>query len=219
MQNLNPMKKILTLVALLATTASFAQLSQGTIYGTANMGITSTSSETTNAGTKTAESTNTTGNFGFGAGYFIADGLSVGLAVNLNNTTFKDELNGGETSTSTNLFGVGARKYASLSDNFALFGQLGVGFGSGKSETEAGGTTTTTNEFSAFAVQLAPGFTFFPNDRIGLDVTVGSIGYTSTTNKNPAGNNETSNGTFNFGINLAAVTFGVQVFFNSGGGM
>lgn len=207
------------MVALLATTASFAQLSQGTIYGTANMGLTSTSNETTTAGAKTAETTNTVGNFGLGAGYFIADGLSVGLAFNLNSNTTKDELNGGENRTNTTLIGIGARKYASLSDNFALFGQLGVGFGSGKSEAEAAGNTQTTNEFSAFAVQLAPGFTFFPTERIGLDVTVGSIGYTSTSNTNPGPDTENTSGTFNFGINLAAVTFGVQVFFNSGGGM
>ncbi|TXC85393.1 outer membrane beta-barrel protein [Luteibaculum oceani] len=215
------MKKLLTAVILLASTSAFAQLSQGNLFLTGTAGISNSSGEFDD-GTSTTELDNIKNSrFGVGAGYMLSDQFAVIGGFTMTSTVVEDPTDNTESRTKGNSFFVGARRYSSIGNHLYLFGELAVGAFGSQSETETPTATLKGDKVSGFFTTLSPGLTFFPTEthRIALDVTVGSLGYTSRTvtdrSTDPA--EESSRNTFDFGIDLTSVTFGIQVFFNAGG--
>jgi len=112
-----------------------------------------------------------------------------------------------------------------LGDKVAFYGQLASGYQYSKQTTTAdnpnlySSRSTTQSGFAAFT----PGVVFFPTNKLGLEVTVGSISYyrgkQNSRNSAPNYNNSTSHGTTssfgaNFGISQLAL--GASLYLGKG---
>lgn len=191
-----------------------AQTDQGNIMVGGLINFSSQSGETTVDGTSTDNPTTT--NFGINplGGYFVTDNLAVGVDIGFMSESTND--NGDpETITRSNMIqgGVFGRYYLRPADMVGIYGQLGVGFGSGSSETEVDGTTTDGPDRTLIAAGISPGITIFPSESVGIDFRVGNIGYNSLTEKQEQGGVETENTTNTLEFNVDLTTVGVGVFF------
>lgn len=110
-------------------------------------------------------------------GYFIAENLIIGIGLSVSKFTAKTEANPSyQSGTSSNQsfgFSPFGRYYKMLGERAGFFGQLTGSFLQGNIKTE----NTPTNKFNTISLGLAPGFVFFPSPKIGLETTVGYLGY------------------------------------------
>jgi outer membrane protein len=141
------------------------------------------------------------------AGYFVADNLAVGLNLGLSSSKTKQ----GSSESKTNSFAVGpfARYYMFTSnDKFAFTGEAGLLFGSRKN------TPTTGNEVKGSSVYfyISPGFTYFFNEKWGLDFQLQGISY-STTDPNKDADNDKYN-SFSIGTDFFNPTLGFRYYIN-----
>ncbi len=197
---------------------SNAQVAGGKIIFGGGMGFNSSSGETeivSGGTTVTREAPKVTGlNFGPRIGYMINDDLGAGLIFNLNRTRsiekdpdpFTKEFN---QTISLNQFFLFGRYYKSLNEKFYLFGELAFGPGFGKTTTEeidANDVKTTVEaSMSTFRVGLWPGISYFPHEKIGIELSVGLLGFNSmsveTTNPNNGNKTTVRQSDFNLGLN------------------
>lgn len=215
------MKKLVTAAFLLASTGLCAQLNQGNLFLTGTAGFSNTSGEF-NDGTNTTDlNTRKNSRFGAGAGYMLSDQFAVLAGFNLNSMVVEDTENDIEMRTKESSFYIGARRYSSIGNHLYVFGELSAGIFGSNTETETPTATLKGDKVSGFFASLSPGLTFFPTEthRVALDVTVGSLGYRSetTTDRSTDPAEETKVNTFDLGVDLTSITFGIQVFFNAGG--
>ncbi len=219
------MKKIVSaafVAALLCSAgAAQAQLSAGHIMLTGSAGYSSDKD-----GVGDDSYTRTTGEISPQVGYFVADNLAIGIGLSYGGVTTKDEGEnplGKYTRTISNTsmtVGPFARYYKPVGDHAAFFGQLGVGFGSTKRTEELEGkgfegqTADEDIKYSLLGAQLSPGFTFFPTDHFGLEISMGGLGYNKTKQKDkPDGagdtweDDNTATG-FDFNLGLQGLTIG-----------
>ncbi len=196
---------------------SNAQVAGGKIILGGGMGFNSNSGETeTVVGgqtTTTEAPTTTTLTFGPRVGYMITDDIGAGLIFNLNRirTIEKDPdpFTREEISTITlNQFFLFGRYYKSLNDKFYLFGEVAFGPGFGKivdEETDVNGVKTTLeSSMSTFNVGLWPGISYFPHEKIGIELSVGLLGFNSMSTEftNPNNGNKTTVRESNFDLGL-----------------
>src|SRR5690606_30527667 len=92
--------------------------------------------------------------------------------------------------------------------NFKFFGQVSVpmGWGNSKSDGDKLGTS------ARYGVEVAPGFAFFPTEKIGIELSVRGLYYQNTTLKPEGGDDVTSN---SFGLDASsfAPRLGLQFYF------
>lgn len=139
-------------------------------------------------------------------GYFIADGMEVGLLGTLQ--TSKVEYDGEDGMKGTN-FAVGPYfKYYMFSsnENFAFTLQASALFGGTKQEPPVGDAV----KGSQFAVALSPGFSYFFTPRLGLDFQLAGISFVSEKPNKDLDDKET---TFTFGIESFSPSLGFRYFF------
>jgi len=197
------MKKVLlSLTALFAfglanaqeATTSNGGFSQGDVFITGAVGFGSESTGDVKTNTFT---------FSPKAGYFVSENIAVGLSLAYTST--KDEAPGidGTEETKTNSFGAGAfgRYYFTPASQFSIFGQLGAGFQSDKTET--GDVESKSNGFN---VGLAPGVSYFVSEHFAIEATFGILGYNTS---KPDADGAESTDEFNFGLNMSDINFGI----------
>ena len=142
-------------------------------------------------------------------GYFVNDNFAVGTGVGYmyEKNSATAAFFGGET---VNEFSVApfARLYKG-DGNFKFFGQLSVpmGWGTGKN-----GDGDKLGSINRYGVQLAPGFAYFPTEKIGIELSVKGLYYENTTTK-PEGAGKTTSNTFGLNANSLAPRIGVQFYF------
>lgn len=218
------MKKQLLILAVAvgsALTAS-AQFEKGTIFlngGTSldlNFGkVTSSFS----GGGVTVETESSYSAFGLNTmpGYFIMDGLVVGLDINFNSNsaTFDFEVSDTKTveladKTSEVLVGPFVRYYLDA----GLFFQAGVGFGSASSTVEdydflEDKVISTESSAGAFGYAVGVGYAIFLNDNVALEPSLGYGSVTYSENDLPDGVDEIK--TTAAGLNVGV---GISIFLN-----
>jgi len=134
------------------------------------------------------------------AAYFVSDNIAVGLNLGITTRTeelpFVDDID-------TNTFNIGAfgRYYATPSNKFSLFGQLGFDYVSGKQEQGS-----TEAKFDGFSFGVAPGLSYFVSKSFAIEASVGVLNYTTV---EPDAPNAESTDTFTFGVDLADINFGI----------
>lgn len=143
-------------------------------------------------------------------GYFVSDNFALGTGVGYayNKEVSENNLN---EAFQVSPFG---RYYVGLSDQFKFFGQLSVplAFGSNKDVANDGKVGDKTATTTSIGVNLAPGFAFFPTKKLGIELSVGGLGYNSLTVKDtPTGDKATLN---TFGLNANTVKANVGVMFH-----
>ncbi|MCC5916358.1 MAG: outer membrane beta-barrel protein [Cryomorphaceae bacterium] len=200
------------------------QFDQGSILLTGDFNFNSMSAKTTMEGGGQTNTVDLPGAIDFGlsvgGGYFVVDNLAVGLGIGYGmNSTKIDGDDGDYNKFTASMFMLNpfARYYISYSDRFAFFTQmdLGLGFGGIKDEERIDNVTTTEEQsLSTFIIGLSPGFTYFLNDKIALDMRVGFIGFTSTSQSVENENFSMKDQNSNFGLELGlnTLTFGLTVF-------
>lgn len=142
-------------------------------------------------------------------GFFVMDGLAIGVNAGISSTSYQDPYGGDKIKSSSLVVGPFARYYKYTSnENLAFFAQLSALVSSSKF-----GAYVETNEVesSSFDLALSPGFAYFFNSRWSAELTFRGIGYTSADpNKNV---DDDKIKTLDFGINSLSPTLGVRVYF------
>lgn len=209
------MKRIFTLAVMLLSVGAFAQTEQGSKYLGGSIGFSSTGGETDNGTTTTDNPTRSNFNVSPTFGYFVADDLAVGVMFNYSGTKVNDDVN--DTKSTNNTFGLSlfGKKYKSIVENFYVFGQVNVGFASGKSETENNGTTVEGPKRSSIFLGVAPGVEYFFSPKVSMSCSVGALSFASNSEKQDFGGTEVKDkeSTFDLNLNLASVNFGFYYFF------
>lgn len=192
-----------------------AQVSKGSMmFGGslgANITMESTTKTTGASDVKTAGYTNW--NFSPTGGYFIADGLAVGLMLDVSSTKVGSATQG---TASENIMrsgmGVGlfARKYMTVTDKVYLHGQAGLMYSStsetnrvpdGANSLKDGTKVTGSN----IGINITPGITYFVAPKWGIDFSLNNIiGYNMNSSKTELGSasSETTGGSFSIGAGL-----------------
>lgn len=142
-------------------------------------------------------------------GFFVSDNFAVGTGIGYayEENTGAAAIFGGDQ---LNAFSVApfARLYKGDGD-FKFFGQLSVpmAWGAAKDgDTKIGNT-------EQYGVQLAPGFAYFPTDKIGIEFSVRGLYYENTTVKPEEGGENVSTNSFGLNANSLAPRIGIQFYF------
>ncbi|WP_242917543.1 hypothetical protein [Pontibacter liquoris] len=130
---------------------------------------------------------NRTINLNPSVGYFVKDGLLIGIGVGLSQYASKLKQEEGHTISTNNSisFRPYIQKYFTITDNLLLHatGYASVGIGNGKYQ----GLNTSSNQVistsRSVGLGLYPGLTYFATPKLGLTATFGSLAYTGTQEK------------------------------------
>ncbi|MFT6055494.1 MAG: hypothetical protein ACJAS3_000793 [Roseivirga sp.] len=186
------MKKSLLIMALmLFSTLGFAQITKGDIELGGNVGF-----------YKFQYPDNDYSSFTIAprGGLFVSDLTSVGIILDY----------GSSKSNGFNSFffefGVYSRFHRMVTDNFYIFLQPSVSIGTGSSENGANPET----DLNRFNISIAPGMTYFLSPKFALGMNVGSLYYSSSTNKNSGV--ETKSNQYGLNLNLNSVSLGFSYF-------
>lgn len=183
------MKKLIIsgALALTVTMSSYAQVGQGTLFMGGRLEFMQSQAKNKSGGTTTDGPKIT--HFGImpDVGYFLTDNIAAGLGIGYTSAVSNFENTQGQVTTKVkgkeSMFFLlpFLRYYKFMGDKGGVFAQFDVGIGSGKNfgETTTGNVTVTTTDekISAFHVALRPGVVFFVTDKIGLEATVGALGF------------------------------------------
>ena len=155
------------------------------------------------------------------ASYFVADNLSVGVALNysLQEVSFKSSPSTSGTSyrdaTSLRL-GPFVRYYRMLNDQFGFTGTLGAGYERDKQPSQTNTTNSVTLVSTGFYAALTPGVIFLPIPKLGIGASIGGLGYSRLDIKPENSTNNTYSetaSTFGASFGLAQLTFSGTYFF------
>jgi hypothetical protein len=144
------------------------------------------------------------------AGLFLSGTTSLGLQIDYSST--KQDVfsaQNGEVLESTSnqfIFSAYARFHKAVSENFYLYLQPAIGFGTGKAKLDG----TELGDLSSFNLGVGPGLTYFLSPRFALEATWGAVSYTSTKIDGPI-SSETSN-SFDIGLNLDNIGLGISYY-------
>lgn len=207
------MKKIFVLSALIFSSVCFAQTEQGSKFIGGGIGYSSSGGENKVGTTSTDKPTTSAFTFTPQFGYLIATDLAVGAQLNVNLMKVKD----GDDKTTSNTFGLSvfAKKYQQIVDRVYIFGQANIGFSSGKTKFDNGGTEVDGPTTNTFGINIFPGVEFFATPQISVFTSVGLLGLNFTNEKDDTGPVETNDKTTNFdlNLNLSNLNFGFFYYF------
>ncbi len=132
-------------------------------------------------------------------GFFVTDNIAIGGTIGYGSSKVTE--NEGDPSTKINTLSVGAfgRYYTTPASKFSVFGQLGVAY----SSTDFDALDYKVN---GFGVVLSPGVNYFLNNNFAIEASWGALSYTNS--KPDFDGAETSN-SFEFGLDLDNINFGL----------
>ena len=188
------MKKVLFVALAVVSISQAVNAQTGSILVGGSIDIGSTKTPSTPNNIKTS-------NFSFSptVGYQIDNNWTAGLVADIGSSKYTNSLG---TSTKTNVFDIGPfiRYAKSLSDIFAIYGQLQGAFGSSKT-AGVSSTTAAVGAFPAVFINVKNGF--------GLNFNVGGIAFNSS---KPSGGSASNSFDLTFGK-----TVGIGISKNFGG--
>jgi hypothetical protein len=193
-------KTILAICTVCITSVAMAQDDEGNKMWIGGMAGISSSTEDN-------DDKSFTGVFGPNFGYMLNEKMAIGLGLTYTSTTSED--GGSEIETKSNVFEIAPffRYYKSLGDNCALYGELEVAIGSGKTEVDGNDA----GEYSTFGVGIAPGIQYWFHENWSINTEIGALGFDSTTDK--SGEEDYKSSSFEFGLDLTSLTFGLNFHF------
>ena len=189
----------LSTALLLAAASAYAQTAPGTVLLNGGIGYSSDKMETpATQYTPAINSENKQFSFTPRVGVFVANNLAVGLQGGFESSELRQPQayypgSGWLQPTYTTLirkitaFQVGpfVRYYQMVGEKAGFYGQLAGGYGKQKTKTSYDNMSSAGDTYEAkggFA-DITPGFVFFPTDKFGLELTLGSLGYSSMKEK------------------------------------
>jgi hypothetical protein len=187
------MKKVLFIAAFAAISfTSSAQFAKGDSYISGGVGF-------SQAKTGSASTSNYAISPNYG--YFVTNNIAVGVGLGFGGSTAKNAAGVKTVDASALSAGVFARYYTTPAKAFSFFGNLGVNYTSGTDKIPATDVKTT-----GFGIAIAPGISYFVSNRLAIESTIGSLGY-STSKTDVTGAVSTNN--LGLNLNLSSISFGL----------
>lgn len=203
-------KTLIFLVVLFISVATMAQKGSMYVGGQFGFGSTKTTDYTNN---NTISKTNLA-NFSPEVGMFLANDISIGLAVNFSSD--KDDNDVADTDydklvlTSPVIY---VRKFWSIEDIFSAFVGLDVNFSTGNYKEKRNDAVTTVNKVSGFGANLNVGIAYPLGKRFTAVGKYGLIGYSTATLKDDAGAKELTINDFGFNVNTLGSLFNIGLYY------
>lgn len=187
------MKKLAFSLLLLGCAATaHAQTSAGTVLLGGSVGYGSNKEESS-SGQLAAERNWREFQFFPTAGYFVADNLALGLAGHFSSN--KSEVSATRYDPAYGIYqseytsksrgaaiGPFVRYYHMAGEKIGFYGQFAGRYQSHRLEEKSEVPFETTNSKSTgFGAFFTPGFVFFPTNKLGLELTMGNLGYSRNT--------------------------------------
>jgi hypothetical protein len=179
---------------LLMSALAFSQIEKGKVQLSGSLLFNNTENDIT-------ESTNF--NINALAGYFLSDNTSLGLNLGINNRNTENP--GGDTDLNIFTVGAYARFHKPVVDNFYLFLQPELSFGSGSIENGAN-----TTDINTTALGVSPGAVYFLSPSFALEMRVGSLQYNRFKETNNG--NDVTTSTFGLNLNLTGFALGASFY-------
>jgi hypothetical protein len=215
------MKKITLFAFLLAfafvnaqdkdTTTDKLSFAKGSQFINLNLSL-----NTTNTDVKGTTQTQESKNFGFSINpsysYAISDNFFLGLGLGYSTNSRENDLNGVlDNEASTNSFAVFpfVRYYKGIGKKLAFFVQGETRYTHSKNEVNNTNARTT----NSFFFGVRPGFTFMLSKNLGLETSVGALGYTTSNIEDEGNNSESDFNTFSFSLNSSNLLVGLSYYF------
>ncbi|WP_298507359.1 outer membrane beta-barrel protein [uncultured Kordia sp.] len=215
------MKKITLFVFLFAFAVVSAQkddkttdklsFKKGTQFINLNLSLNTSSSEL-DAQTQNQESKNFGLSINPSYSYAISDDFFLGLGLGYGTNTRENELNGVmESEASTNSFAVFpyVRYYKGIGKKLAFFLHGETRYTYSKNEVNNTNPRTT----NSFFFGVRPGFVFMLNKNLGLETSIGALGYTTSNVEDEGNNSESDFNSFNFSLNSSNLLVGLSYYF------
>lgn len=205
------MKKIIIVIALvcLCNTIVQAQISKGSVLLGGGLSVESVQAEYDGEELGSESSLS----FGPSIGYFVSDGIAVGLNLSIvNQRSSEDDFDFGTYEVETSAIGIGPfiRFYkASSNENFAFFAQGSLSFISGSTKESYDGDSDKA-KLKGLDVAISPGFAYFFNERWSAELLFRGIAYTSLTPDKR--NDELKLTTITIGLDSLTPTLGLRVY-------
>lgn len=157
------MKKLLLSLAacVMIIAGAQAQTEQGGIMAGGSVGLNFGSYHGEYDGNKGDKTKTFDINFAPKIGYFVSDGLAVGLGINLNSHSEKEDGDDDKYTSNTFLISPFVRYYSSV----GLFGDASIGIGSQKSKYGSDGES----KDNVFGWSLGAGYAIFLNDHVSIE--------------------------------------------------
>ena len=157
-------------------------------------------------------------------GYFVADNLVIGLSGSITNNKQEQADNGINQNLNLSQYtaktlGPFVRYYKMVNEKFGFYGQLEGSYvtTANKSSYETtSGQNNITRKARGGSAAIIPGIVFFPIEKIGLQMGIGSIGYSGITERptspTPVPNNLRSKSSgFSTNFGLAYLSLGASL--------
>lgn len=197
----------ITLTFCLFTVATMAQTTQGTISLGGALGISSSTNQTTGG-----EDNSTTVFIAPSVGYFLADGMELGLNVGFSNQSSEFD---GDDGGSVNETALGPYfKYYMFTSNedfaFTLNASVLFGFSTDK---PGDGDDSDEVKGSSFQFAISPGFSYFFTDKIGLDFQLQGIAFRKEDPNTDSDADDDEQSTFIFGASSFSPSLGFKFYF------
>lgn len=197
---------LLLLFSFLIINTCSAQITKGTTFVGGSGSYSKGASKSNQDPDFSYEYSNSSLNLNPKVGYFIANNIAIGLGINYYRSKSKSE---SDFSNESNInkqhsFGINpfGRYYKMLGERAGFFGQLTVSFAKGQLKSN----DFTYQKYSSVGGGVAPGFVFFATPKIGIETTIGNLGFYHNNNKNfsPDLNNSNENKSNQFEANVEA---------------
>lgn len=211
------MKKTILIVA--ASLATLVASAQTKMWIGGNAGY---NSSTTDLSGDTDPKTSG-GSFGPQFGYWVNDNIAVGLGLSYSSTTSENGSEGGVLDyKSKDVTGFTVSpfvRYYKKMDKFALYGELNIGIGSGKTSwsdvtNSTGGTVTVPDaETKSFALNVGPGVQYWFSDNWSMNTTIGLLHYGTDTQVGQDGADDVTTSSLDFGLDMTSLNFGLNYHF------
>jgi len=156
----------------------------------------------------------TGGNFSPAFGYYINPKIAVGISLNISGQKQEEDDGNNETiEYTTSEFSVQPffRYYKSVGEKCSLYGEVYVGFGAGKTETEGADNEDT---YGFLQTGIAPGIQYWFHNRWSVNAEWGALSYRADNDKGDGdGEDDFKSSEFNVGLDLSAISFGLNFHF------
>lgn len=202
------LKTIFLLLLCCMATASYGQFNQGYKTLGGGLGYRAEKQENPSGSNRRSRSFY----IDLSGGYLLEENLEIGGNIGLSSTSSKTEANyriNSESSASVFSLGPYVRVYNPITDVVGLFGQAGFLAGFGGGVTNDMGT-----RLRAFEAGLRPGVILMVNENLGLETTIGFLGYNYNASgpKHDYANERTASSNFEMRFDLSTIRFGLRLY-------
>ncbi|SIT74441.1 outer membrane beta-barrel protein [Pontibacter indicus] len=213
------MKKIFTTAMLaLLCAGAYAQTSQGTISVKGAVNFKNENRKVTDSEYGELHSSRSV-NLRPTVGYFLKDGLELGVGLGYDRSTSKYKWDDGENYTRFNDISLipYVRKYVAITEQLQLHGTGYVSFGLGKqtSKNSPESSPDVTSTSTDLGIGIYPGLTYFATPKLGITATFGSLSYSRRKHKpkeDAYRTYSTTYDTFSANLSPSSVSIGIGYF-------